>query len=68
MSGKPTRGRQRGRKYLIYPNVTIGPGAQIGEFVVIGEAPRGRQPGELPTLIGANAVIQIGRASCRERV
>ena len=45
-------------RFLIYPNVTLGAGAQIGEFVVIGEAPRGRQPGELPTLIGANAVIR----------
>ena len=42
----------------IYPNVRIGPGAQIGDFVVIGLPPRGREPGELETVIGANAVIR----------
>lgn len=45
-------------KITIYPNVTIGPGAQLGEYVVIGIPPRGRQPGELETIIGADAVIR----------
>ena len=53
-----TSTRRSWRKCTVYPNVTIGPGAQIGEFVVIGEPPRGRQPGELPTVIGADAVIR----------
>ena len=44
--------------YKIYPNVTIGPGAEIGEYVVIGCPPRGKAAGELPTVIGANAVIR----------
>ena len=30
----------------------------IGDFVVLGEPPRGREPGELETLIGARAVIR----------
>lgn len=46
------------RSYKLYPNVSIGPGAQIGEFVIIGIPPRGRQPGELPTVIGSSAVIR----------
>jgi acetyltransferase-like isoleucine patch superfamily enzyme len=42
----------------IYPEVEIGPGAEIGEFVIIGMPPRGAQPGELKTIIGCNAVIR----------
>lgn len=45
-------------EHKIYPNVQIGPGAQIGDYVVIGVPPRGKKPGELPTVIGANAVIR----------
>jgi acetyltransferase-like isoleucine patch superfamily enzyme len=42
----------------IYPNVIIGSGAQIGDYVIIGEPPRGKAAGELQTVIGANAVIR----------
>jgi len=42
----------------IYPNVRIGPGAQLGDYVVIGVPPRGKDAGELETVIGANAVIR----------
>ncbi len=42
----------------IYPNVQIGAGAEIGDYVIIGEPPRGKAPGELPTIIGAGAVIR----------
>ena len=42
----------------VFDNVEIGPGAQLGEFVIIGEPPRGKAPGELRTVIGANAVIR----------
>ena len=42
----------------IYPNVEIGQGAEIGDFVIIGIPPRGKAPGELKTLIGGNAVIR----------
>jgi acetyltransferase-like isoleucine patch superfamily enzyme len=42
----------------ILPNVELGEGATIGEFVIIGEPPRGRAPGDLPTIIGDNATIR----------
>jgi acetyltransferase-like isoleucine patch superfamily enzyme len=42
----------------IYPNVRLGKNVQIGDFVIIGEPPRGRAPGELETVIGDNAVIR----------
>ncbi len=45
-------------RYLIYPNVSLGEGAVIGPFVVIGEPPRGAGPGDLPTRIGPGAVIR----------
>lgn len=42
----------------IYPNVHLGPGAQIEGPCVIGKPPRGKGPGDLPTVIGRNAVIR----------
>ncbi len=42
----------------IYPNVHLGENVEIGDFVVIGQPPRGRAPGELPTVIGDGAVIR----------
>jgi acetyltransferase-like isoleucine patch superfamily enzyme len=42
----------------IYPNVEIGAGAEIDDFVIIGVPPRGKGPGELKTVIGRNAVIR----------
>ncbi len=42
----------------IYDNVTLGESASIGSWVVIGEPPRGAAPGELRTVIGANAIIR----------
>jgi len=42
----------------LYPNVHLGEGAEIGEYVVIGVPPRGREPGELPVIIGDGAVIR----------
>jgi len=42
----------------IYKNVKIGENAKIGEFVVIGVPPRGKEDGELETVIGKNAVIR----------
>jgi len=44
--------------YHLYPNVALGPGESIGDYAVIGEPPRSRAPGELPTMIGARAVIR----------
>lgn len=43
---------------FIAPGVVIGAGATIGSPVLIGAAPRGREEGELPLLIGAGATIR----------
>lgn len=45
-------------EYKIHPNVKIGRNAVIGEHVIIGEPPRGKKPGDLPTVIGDGAVIR----------
>jgi len=42
----------------IHPNVEIGENASVGEFVIVGEPPRGRKSGELRTVIGRDAVIR----------
>ncbi len=44
--------------YRVYPNVALGEGALIGEYVVIGVPPRGKRAGELATKIGAGATIR----------
>ncbi|HEU5318238.1 MAG TPA: DapH/DapD/GlmU-related protein [Chloroflexota bacterium] len=46
------------RSAIVHPNVRLGEGCLVGEFVVLGEPPRGAQPGELETVIGAGAVIR----------
>ncbi|TMF04620.1 MAG: transferase, partial [Chloroflexi bacterium] len=38
---------------MIHPNVSIGEGTYVHEGAIVGEAPRGKQPGELKTVIGA---------------
>ncbi len=43
---------------VLYPNVSLGPDATIGDFAIIGEPPHGKQPGELETYIGARALIR----------
>lgn len=42
----------------IYSNVSIPPDAVLGDFLVIGSPPRGKLDGDLPTRIGARAVIR----------
>ncbi|CAA9279971.1 MAG: hypothetical protein AVDCRST_MAG77-4313 [uncultured Chloroflexi bacterium] len=42
----------------IYPNVQLGEGSVVGDFVIIGEPARGVAPGEAATVIGAGAVIR----------
>jgi acetyltransferase-like isoleucine patch superfamily enzyme len=42
----------------IYKNVIIGKDSKIGEYVVIGEPPKGYEDGELETVIGDNCVIR----------
>ncbi|MEW6717740.1 MAG: acyltransferase [Chloroflexota bacterium] len=46
------------KTYRVYPNVQLGEGAEIGDFVILGHPPRGYEPGELRTDIGARAVIR----------
>jgi acetyltransferase-like isoleucine patch superfamily enzyme len=43
---------------LVYANVLLGEGAQLGPFVVLGEPPAGAGEGELATVIGPGAVIR----------
>jgi acetyltransferase-like isoleucine patch superfamily enzyme len=43
---------------IIYPNVTVGPGASIDSPVVLGKPPRGREAGELPLVLGARAIVR----------
>jgi acetyltransferase-like isoleucine patch superfamily enzyme len=42
----------------VYPNVAIGEGSVVYGPCVLGQPPRGKAPGELPLVIGANAVIR----------
>jgi acetyltransferase-like isoleucine patch superfamily enzyme len=42
----------------IHDRVLFGPDPIIGNFVTVGEPPRGKKPGELKTKIGARAVIR----------
>lgn len=44
--------------YIVYPNVHLGVGIEIGEFVIIGVPPRGEVAGSLETHIGSNAIIR----------
>ncbi len=44
--------------YQLLSGVALGADAQIGDYVIIGSPPRGKKPGELPTRIGARAVIR----------
>jgi len=43
--------------YRVYPNVTIGEGAKVGDFAIIGLPVEGEPEGDLETVIGSNAVI-----------
>ncbi len=42
----------------IHPNVSLGEGAAVGDFVVLGEPPRGAAPGERPLVIGPRCLIR----------
>lgn len=44
--------------YRRHPNVQLGEGCEIGDFVSLGVPPRGAIPGELTTTIGDGAVIR----------
>jgi len=43
---------------LIYPNVLLGEGVELGPGVVVGLPPRGAGPGDLATVIGAGSVLR----------
>ncbi len=44
--------------YLIYPNVRLGEGAEIGWYVILGEPAAGLAAGERETIIGPGARIR----------
>ncbi|HEY8830439.1 MAG TPA: transferase, partial [Candidatus Limnocylindria bacterium] len=46
------------RTAIVGPNVELGAGSIVGEYVVLGRAPRGKKDGELPLVIGPGAVIR----------
>jgi acetyltransferase-like isoleucine patch superfamily enzyme len=43
---------------VVAANVELGPGTVVGEYVVLGRAPRGKREGELPLVIGPDSVIR----------
>jgi len=43
---------------MIYPNVELGEGTKMGLYVIVGEPPRGRKPGELTTVIGPGSTLR----------
>jgi acetyltransferase-like isoleucine patch superfamily enzyme len=43
---------------VLYDGVSLEEGAVIGEFVLLGVAPRGHEPGDLDTIIGPHATIR----------
>ena len=45
---------------MIHPNVEVGAGTIVEDGATVGQPPRGRAPGELPTRIGAGGVIRSG--------
>jgi acetyltransferase-like isoleucine patch superfamily enzyme len=44
--------------YIIYKGVELGDGSAVEDYCIVGTPPRGKKDGELPTLIGAGAVIR----------
>ena len=44
--------------FLRYNNVTLGEGAELDPFVLLGRPPKGARPGELALTIGAGATIR----------
>jgi len=43
---------------FVAPNVRLGEGSIVGEYTIIGRAPRGKKEGELELVIGPGAVIR----------
>ena len=44
--------------YIIYQGVELGEGSVVEDYSIVGTPPRGKKDGELPTIIGAGAVIR----------
>jgi acetyltransferase-like isoleucine patch superfamily enzyme len=44
--------------YRLYPNVQLGEGCEIGDYVILGVPPSGKGEGELETSIGAGATLR----------
>lgn len=44
--------------YKLYPNVDLGKGTVVEDYCIIGSPPRGAEPGELETAIGAGSVVR----------
>ena len=49
---------QDGGTSRVFANVDLGDGLQLGDFCVIGQPPRGKRGGELPTTIGSRSVLR----------
>ena len=45
---------------MIHSNVSIGKDTNVHDGAIVGEVPRGKQPGELKTVIGAGGVTRSG--------
>ncbi len=43
---------------IVAPNVELGLGSVVGEYVILGRPPRGKSEGEVPLVIGPGAVIR----------
>src|SRR5205814_5009885 len=43
---------------IVSPNVRLGEGSMVGEYAILGRAPRGKKDGELELVIGPGAVIR----------
>ena len=46
------------KTYRVHKNVVLGDGSQLEDYCIVGVPPRGKRDGELPTAIGAGAVIR----------
>ncbi len=46
--------------YKIYKNVKLGKNVIIEDFAVVGKPPKGKEDGELETVIGDNSIIRSG--------
>jgi acetyltransferase-like isoleucine patch superfamily enzyme len=43
---------------VVAPNVELGSGTVVGEYAILGRAPRGKKEGDLPLVIGNDSVIR----------